>query len=50
MYISKIEKEFEEIFLLLDIMVFEPAAGTYLYYEENSCDWQSTCYQRVLIS
>ena len=42
------EKKFERIFLVLDIMVFEPVAGAYLYYEENSCYRQSTSYQTVL--
>ena len=44
------EKKFRKIFLILVIMLFEPVAGTCLYYEENSCDPQSRCYQAVLRS
>ena len=29
-------------------MTFEPVGGTYLNYDENACDRQSTCYQTVL--
>ena len=43
-------KKIEEIFLVFVIMVFQPFAGTYLCYEENSCDRQSTCYKTVLRS
>ena len=34
--------------LFLELMGFEHAAGTYVNYEENTCDRQSTCYQAVL--
>ena len=44
------KKKIDKIFLVFAIMAFEPVAGTYLYYEENSCDPQSTCYQTVLRS
>ena len=42
------EKKIEKVFLVYEIMEFEPVAGTYLNYEENTCDRQSTCYQTVL--
>ena len=29
-------------------IAFEPVTGISLKYEENTCDWQSTCYQIAL--
>ena len=34
--------------LVLGIIAFEPIVGTYLNYEENTCERQSTCYQTIL--
>ena len=48
MYILQMPKKIWKIFLAFVIMALEPVAGTYLHYEENSCDRQSTCYQTVL--
>ena len=50
LHILEMGKKIEEIFLVYAIMVFQPFAGTYLYYEENSCDRQSTRYQTLLRS
>ena len=36
--------------LVLNIMAFECGGVTHLYYEGNSCDRQSTCYQKDLRS
>ena len=44
------EKQIEKIFLVFVIKALEPVVGTYIYYEDNSCDRQSTCYQTVLRS
>ena len=44
------EKKSEKILLGLYIIAFERVSGTYLYYEENSCGWQSSCQQTVLRS
>ena len=38
------------MFFVLKIIAFEYVAVTYLHYEVNSCDRQSTCYQTVLRS
>ena len=35
------------MFFVFDIMAFECGAVTYLYYEVNSLDRQSKCYQTV---
>ena len=48
--ISKMQKEIGKMFLVLEINAFEGVAVTYLYYDENSCDRQSTSYQTVLRS
>ena len=50
MKISAMQKNVEQMFFVLQIMAFECGAVTYLYYEVNSCDRQSTCYQTVLRS
>ena len=42
------EKKILEIFFVLEIMAFEALAGTYLNYDENTCDRGSTCYQTIL--
>ena len=42
------EKKFQKVFLLLEIMTLELVIEIYLNYEESTCDWQSTCYQTVL--
>ena len=34
--------------LVFEIMAFEDVAGNSLNYDENTCDWQSTCYKTVL--
>ena len=44
------QKEIGKMFLVLEINAFEGVAVTYLYYDENSCDRQSTSYQTVLRS
>ena len=36
------------MFFVLEIVAFEGVGVTYLYYEVNSCDRQSRCYQTVL--
>ena len=41
-------KKISIFFLLLEIMTLELVVEIYLNYEENTCDWQSTCYQKVL--
>ena len=41
------QKNIEKMFFVLEIMGFECGAVTYLHYEVNSCDRQSTCYQTV---
>ena len=48
MKVAEMKKKLQKIFLVFGIMAFEPVVETYLYYEENSCDWQSKCYQTVL--
>ena len=35
------EEKFQKIFLVLKIIAFQPIEGTYLNYDENTCDWQS---------
>ena len=45
---QKRKKKFDKMFLFLEIMAFETVAGTYLIYDEHTCDWQSTCYQTIL--
>ena len=47
---KKIAGKIFVLVIMAVIMTFEPFTGTYLYYEENSCDWQSTYYQTVLRS
>ena len=42
------QKNVEKMFLVLKVMSFEGFAVTYLYYEVNSCDRETTCYQTVL--
>ena len=37
-------KKFQTVFSLLEIMTLELVVDIYLNYEENTCDWQSTCY------
>ena len=44
------EKNIKKMFFVLDIVAFEGVGVTYLYYDKNSCDLQSTCYQTVLRS
>ena len=36
------------MFAAFEIMASEHVAGNCLNYDENTCDRQSTCYQRVL--
>ena len=36
------------MFLVFVIIAFEPVAGISLNYEESTCDWQSTRYERDL--
>ena len=50
MEILQMLKKIQKIFLVFQIMVFEPVPGIYLYYEKNLCDRQSTSYQKVLRS
>ena len=47
---KKMQEKFFVLVIMAVIMAFEPFTGTYLCYEENSFDWQSTCYQTVLRS
>ena len=42
------EKKFEKMREVFEIMAFEHVAGISLNYEENTSDWQLTCYQKVL--
>ena len=42
------EIKFHKKVLVLEILAFEPVAGTYLNYDESTCDRQSTYYQRIL--
>ena len=44
------QKSTEKNFFVLEIMAFEYGVVTYLYYQVNSCDRHSTCYQTVLRS
>ena len=44
------KKKVEKMFLVLEIVVFEDVALSYLYYEVNSSDQQSTSYQTVVRS
>ena len=44
------QRNIEKMFFVLEIKAFECGVVTYFYYEVNSCDWQSTCYQIVLNS
>ena len=44
----KIAEKFHSIFLVLETMAFEPKAGIYLNYDDNTCDLKSKCYQTVL--
>ena len=50
MQILEMQKNIQKIFLVLVIIVFELATRAYLYFQENLCDRQSTCYQTVLRS
>ena len=50
MKILGMQKKFQKMFLVCVIMAFEPFARSYLYYEENSSNRQSTCYQTVIRS
>ena len=34
--------------MVFEIMVFEHASGISLNYDGNTCERQSTCYERVL--
>ena len=36
------------MFRVFEIMVFEHDDGISFYYDNNTCDWQSMCYQTVL--
>ena len=47
---QKSKKKIKKMFLVWDIVTFEGVAVTYLYYDENSCDRLSKCYQKVLRS
>ena len=44
------QKTIQQIFFDLVIIALEFVVITYLYYELNSCDRQSRCYQTVLRS
>ena len=50
MQLLEMEKRIEKIFLVMVIKAFESLAGSQLYYEENSYDWQLTFYQTALRS
>ena len=45
---QKWKKKIAKALLVLEIMAFEPLAGTYLSYEMNTSNRQSRCYQTVL--
>ena len=44
------QKNMVNLFFVLEIMAFAYGVATYLYYELNSYDRESTCYQTVLRS
>ena len=40
--------KFKKMFSVSEIIAFEPVAGIFLIYDENTCDMHSACYQTVL--
>ena len=48
MYISKMQKKFEKMFLVSKIIAVELNAESSLCYDKNTCHLPSTCYQTVL--
>ena len=44
----KLQWKFQKKFPIFEIIAFEGVTEISFNYHENTCDWQSTCYQTVL--
>ena len=42
---QKLKKKYESIFLILEIMAFQPVPVIFLNYDGNASDRESMCYQ-----